>query len=57
MSMRHRAAWAFLVACVVIGVLQAADHQWAWVITMALFAIAAALTLWRYYTWPRRIRR
>lgn len=55
--MGHRRAWVLLVLCLVTIALAVATRDWTWVIVGALFIISAAGTLWRYYTWPRRIRR
>jgi len=57
MSLGHRTAWVFGIACLVLLVINAVDHQWGWVVAMGCFVVATALTLWRYYMWPRRIRR
>jgi hypothetical protein len=55
--MNHRLAWAFLALCLVMLALSLDAGDWGWAVVMALFAIGASGTLYRYYFWPRRVRR
>ena len=53
----HRKTWAFGILCLVMFVLNVATEDWGWAVAMGAFVVASALTLYRYYMWPRGIRR
>jgi len=52
-----RFLWPWFVVSVLTLVLSLASQDWTWTIVGGLFVFSSGGQLYRYYTWPRRIRR
>ena len=57
MQIGHRYAWVWLAISLVTLVLALDTRDWTWVVVAGLFTFSASSILFRYYNWPRRIRR